>query len=52
MLFHISKENTRNHLDVATAESIGAGKQSKRKGKRIIFLKSVTQQWAGLYNSR
>lgn len=43
MIFHISKENTHNYSDVATAESTGAGKQSKRKGKRIIFLKSVTQ---------
>lgn len=43
MLFHISKVNTHNFSDVATAESTEAGKQSKRRGKRIIFLKSVSQ---------
>lgn len=51
MLFHISKENTYNYSDLAIAESTGEGKQSERKGKRIIFPKSVTQLCNCLCNS-
>lgn len=46
MLFHISKENTYNYSDVATAESTGEGKKKKKakeKEKGLFECHSVMQ---------
>lgn len=37
MLFHISKENTYNYSDVATAESTGEGKKKAKEMEKGLF---------------